>query len=109
MKIILWFCHSLVLVGPKNDWPCCNLKYQNINFKVLLSSKSNILAVSSFFSCCLFSVVTQADFHMFGASMPISSTFTSVNSQVLVLMVFKLFLPCFSKLLKMNDWNCMQY
>lgn len=40
------------------------------------------------FSSCLFSVVAKADFNMFGARMPISSTFTSVNSQFLVLMVF---------------------
>lgn len=79
-----------MLVGPKNDWPCCNLKYYSINFNVLffLRSKSNILTVSSLFSPCLFSVVTKADFNMFGARMPISSTFTSVNSQFLVLMVF---------------------
>lgn len=79
-----------MLVGPKNDWPCCNLKYYSINFNVLffLRSKSNILTVSSLFSPCLFSVVTKADFSISGARMLISSIFTSVSSQFLVLMVF---------------------
>lgn len=43
-------------------------------------------------------------FNTVGASMPISSTFTSVLTWC-----FKQFLTHSCKLLKIGDWNCMQY